>query len=457
MNRLNFVLPDFTRVTWSSQPARDLWAPRVSRIAQAWEQVEQHAVAAGVKRSCLQNVPPAQLPQATADAAKLGLIALPLAQVAAGGLYSATSRPAQDGQPWVYRVTYTTAAHAAQWQEAWARSDDTLIGWLLGYPACCQAFFRRWWVQERMVDLTWPAALGGEDVDPGDGVTLARGFAPEANILGRWLGVRLVSHMPCSFGCDESVKIGCAMWAAGNDAGFVDEMAWAKEALAWPTEWSALHGIAEVKTPIWKVLTRTDATASKYSVRFLGRGYPEAAPSGRVFPFQPRESVVPIVSLRRDPTEWTDNGFATRAAMEAAHAIVDRVGLPLHSSVLDLGCGNGRLARRLAGLGMAVGVDQKAPRSHVLDRFIQASINQVETWRDEDVDLTVLMPGRLIEDQSSAVREALHGRQVVVYAYGDWLTRYGSLENLTKAAGLPWEPLALASGDAAVAARIEVN
>jgi hypothetical protein len=39
-------------------------------------------------------------------------------------------------------------------------------------------------------------------------------------------------------------------------------------------EWSALHGIAEIKTPVLKASTRTDATSCKDTVRRRGDNYP---------------------------------------------------------------------------------------------------------------------------------------------------------------------------------------
>ena len=35
-DRLSYVLPDFTRVSWVSDPARHVWEPRIQRIGAAW-------------------------------------------------------------------------------------------------------------------------------------------------------------------------------------------------------------------------------------------------------------------------------------------------------------------------------------------------------------------------------------------------------------------------------------
>ena len=51
-------------------------------------------------------------------------------------------------------------------------------------------------------------------------------------------------------------------------------------------EWSGLHGIAEIKTPVLKISARTDATAQKYTVRWSGTGYPDEGATGLRFPYR---------------------------------------------------------------------------------------------------------------------------------------------------------------------------
>ena len=41
------------------------------------------------------------------------------------------------------------------------------------------------------------------------------------------------------------------------------------EILDWQLEWSALHGIAEIKNSLFKISTRTDATPSRYSIKVV--------------------------------------------------------------------------------------------------------------------------------------------------------------------------------------------
>ena len=55
--------------------------------------------------------------------------------------------------------------------------------------------------------------------------------------------------------------------------------------------------------------------------------------------------------------------------------------------------------------------------------------------------LALLMPGRLLEvdpAQAAALRARLQDQcdRILIYAYGDWITRHGNLKGLAAAAGL---------------------
>ena len=100
------------------------------------------------------------------------------------------------------------------------------------------------------------------------------------------MGPRAVPHLPCSFACGASVDFANRLMALGRELGHGAEMEWLEEILNWPASWSALHGIAEVKTPVLKASTRTDATAHEFVVHRRGRRVPDEAAAGLGFPFE---------------------------------------------------------------------------------------------------------------------------------------------------------------------------
>ena len=294
----------------------------------------------------------------------------------------------------------------------------------------------------------------------------------EANILWRWMGARAVPHLPCRLDCEPSAQLGEKFIEVGRRAGFGDEMDWLLEMLSWPVEWSALHGIAEVKTPVVKVVARTDATPIKYVVRRPGTAYPAEGTQGLRFPYQvPRKPLETdsqlyrrgldnAIRVRPRRPEWyaSDNGFASLAAMENAHRPVVEVARAALAgnggNVLDLGCGNGALLHEIREASPGVvpfGVELEPTRLEHARRLLPAfaanltlgdMLESDALWADERrYALALLMPGRLLEagpERAARLRNRLSERcdALLVYAYGDWLTRFRNLEGLARKAGL---------------------
>lgn len=445
MQRLPFQLPDFTRRQWVSPRARGVWEPRLQAIGRVWSEIERESVAVGVRGAHLGNVTPGELPEASAWAARHGLSLVPLRILARAGDYSATTRDPRPGEAWDYRAVYLHAQTAAGWVDAWQRSDDFTMAGMLGYPACCRHFFQRVWVEAGQVDTTW--AMCGDlgvirecnhhDVDPLN------------QILGRWAGYRAVPHLPCSWDCAPTREFGRQLLELGDELGYAEEMGWLREALSWPHEWSALHGIAEVRSPILRISTRTDATPVTYTVRIHSDSYPEAGARGTRFPFRTwREERRQAAQLDRSSDfgkkmtrgQPGRNGFASAPAMDTAHAALIQAAAPrvgMISSIVDLGAGDGTLLSRLGealGADRLAGVEVDAVRAAAAvagTEIRHADIRDVAAW-DGRADLVVLMPGRLEEmdaESRRAVARALSERAggLLLYAYGDWLDRAGGL------------------------------
>lgn len=476
MERLDFNLHDFTRLSWTSDPAREVWEPRIQRIIRAWFEIEWLAVASGLRMCSLTAATPEDFITRAANWAHHGLSGLPL-EIQGINLYTYSNVPqkAEPGKPFAFRIVVGAPEHVAAFQEAYSANDDRGIGQLLGYPSCCQGFFQDVWVEQGLGDTTW--SMGIASLDHRNGThDIELSSPPETNILWRWMGVRAVSHLPCSFNCESTVVLGQQLVDLGREAGYVDEMEWLTEILSWPVEWSGLHGIAEIKTPILTAVTRTDATPSKYTLRRLGTSYPEEGAQGVVFPYQApdRFSVSDSTSFQRgienpihqseDPyyAAWyaSDNGFSNRFLMTKNHApIAEMVTATLREggAVLDLGCGNGALLRQITEKDTDIvpfGVESEPSRlahaSLVLPEFAEnfvcgSMFDCRRIWPPESLfDVILLMPGRLLEvepEQAENLRQFIrdHSRHLIIYAYGDWLTRYGNLQGLAEAAGLVME------------------
>jgi hypothetical protein len=331
------------RVIYVSAYAREIWQPRIQAVSNAWIQAERDSVAAGIRKSALQHVSPERLPELLRAEAARGLLVLPLGQVPKVTGYQSATKELKPGDAFDYKVAITRPEHAAAWIEAWASSDDREIGRLLSTPECCTEAFLKYWVQEKWIDLTWPTR--------GEGAY---------NGLLRWLGVRGVSHLPCSPNCWETICLQDALLdnMADNQP---TEWRWLEQMLSWPTLWTSLNGIAEITNPVLKMSVPTDPLDEKAEVRFLGSDYPDEGAQGKVFPFRAK---IEKALLDKTQISSLDNGFKTMETQNAAHEVLLKKleGMEF-GTVLDLGCGDGTLLTKIK-CERRVGVESDPARAN---------------------------------------------------------------------------------------------
>ena len=286
MDRLDFEMPEFVRLSWVSDLAREVWEPRLTRIMKAWSEIEWLSIVAGVRPCGVTTAAPEDYLSQAGEWIKRDLYALPIEMQSLANYVDSSDGPtARPGTPFLFRFVLGSARDVSDFKDAWDAGEAGTIERLLGTPPCCFEALRKAWVEEGLTDSTWPMAVATSSADE-RATTIEVNGPPESNILWRWMGVRAVPHVPCRFDCRASVELGEKCVAVGRDAGFGTEMDWLLDILSWPVEYTALHGIAEIKTPVVKVSTKTDATPRKYTVRRIGDAYPAEGVRGLVFPYR---------------------------------------------------------------------------------------------------------------------------------------------------------------------------
>jgi hypothetical protein len=453
-DRLEFRLPEFARVAWASETARRVWAPRLTSICKAWAEIEWRAILAGVRSCALVRLSERQLLESAECWFAHGLEVEPLRlEDGARTLYQAAARPLQSDAPPIVCAVVGRGDDLREFRRAWGAGDHDKIGSLLGYPPCCRRFFKEVWVEAECIDTTWAMALNSASASLDRTIEVSGPAA--ANILWRWLGVRAVPHLPCAFDCQASAEFGEKLKDVGRQNGFGEAVNWIEEILDWPVEWSALHGIAEIKTPILKVSTSTDATADKYVVRRNGSAYPAEGSRGLHFPFiPPRRRLVadsrayhaglanPISEgAQFEDWHYRDNGFSSRMGMDRLHAplveLARRATEGLDGKIIDLGCGNGTLLAKIcegrAGL-IPFGIDANegaivharsihAGRPH---NFIVGDMFDADAWSGErPFALAILMLGRLLEQSPEDAARFMAALRtscacLLLYVYPGW-------------------------------------
>jgi len=127
-------------------------------------------------------------------------------------------------------------------------------GGLLGYPRCCIAVYCAA-ESDSPFGPIWLAALRTVPAQ-GDGRVIVISGEPGIDmILCHSLDLWRTFHIPCRFDCRPSLRLAARIRALGENLGYAEEMGWLDEIFSWPVEWSALHGIAEIRTLVVRVAT----------------------------------------------------------------------------------------------------------------------------------------------------------------------------------------------------------
>jgi hypothetical protein len=278
---LAFRLPAFCRVAWTGEAARNLWEPRLDRVRAA---LEDFAVlgAKGRERGRKIAVRPASLDRLRALAATAGVA---FATIDAAPAVVCATATGTAGRLW---IQVGAPGSGSRETPPLCRSDCSAVP---PGPDACEAR-----------DPVWEWARRTSAAEPFDaGHGLAAHGRWQVNPLLRAIGLAPGPSWPCCAVCRTAMAEASALAKAAQAYGRAQELVWLEQILSWPASWSALHGIAEVKTPVFRYVRDTVATGERLTVHWLGTVVPETAARGLTFPLRTRPRTRPIVAARSVP------------------------------------------------------------------------------------------------------------------------------------------------------------
>ena len=275
MIRLSFELPPFSRITWASAAIRSTWGERLSRVKRALDDRDRPSRWSGILPARIVKIYPYREREWAEEARGLGLDVERL-EATAGEL--ALDEELQSGKAILLLAGRSEAVKQARVKRC---------GRVLGTPDCCA----------RQAELTRPLGFRSREMvlmlssvphtRPGRCAILGQSW--ETNLFWSSAGICFLPYVPCSVGCEPTKTLACEFLARMKQGGFDDEAEWLREMLSWSLSWSALHGIAELKTPLFKACSSTDATAERYEIHLEGTS-PKDAPAGVGFPYRTKKS-----------------------------------------------------------------------------------------------------------------------------------------------------------------------
>ena len=262
-----FHIPPFVRHAFVGEAQRSIWQPRLTAIHTDLARLGVLAVNSKVIPLAQVSVSPSQVFEIHNLAATDGLHARLLFNSA----HTQREKMVIGGE----QIT-------AQYQAAWKAQDHALLDQLAGLPSCCQAAHQRL-LLTGYSDPAW-LLLAANPTQASTEVDLHA--PPLLNMLLKPLDINLLGYQPCHPNCEASQPLANELIALGYASGMTKTMDWLAEILDWPAEWSALHGIAELKTGIIKVSYNTDFTHEKQTIRYHGHTLAANAVRGLSFAYR---------------------------------------------------------------------------------------------------------------------------------------------------------------------------
>ena len=235
MKRHPFRLPPFQRIAWTSAAARLRWQRAIETAHDGSAQRLLEAVAQGVLPCALLEASEVRVPLLLRTASERGLEALPIAAPAAAPVWLLPA-PASNRLLLAVCPRGKLASH----RETFAHAPLSELLLSLGWPRCCADTHAR----HDFSDPSWACALASE----------GKTIGPSASHpFLRPLGVRGVPHVPCRLDCAASRELANQLRTQEDQDAMLD----------WPLTWSALHGIAEVCTPAFRLVYDTDGSTDR--------------------------------------------------------------------------------------------------------------------------------------------------------------------------------------------------
>lgn len=268
------------RVSWVGEPARRKWQERLQRLNTALEEVTLQAALASYERCAVRLVPEASVPRLLALAAEQGLGAAMLpAEALPRGV---CTNPAQGAAAVFLAGTPATVGDA---QAAWERRDLRGFHALLDLPTCCANH------RPGAADGVLFAAHEGS-VDLPESILTHALLAP--------LGISALPIEPCRLDCPSALEAAGQWLELAASHGYATEAGWLRECFSWAICWSELHGVTEVKTPLFKMCFQSGSSGRARLIRRAGTTAVEGSVTGLSFPFAPparRPAMVTIGGL----------------------------------------------------------------------------------------------------------------------------------------------------------------
>ncbi len=237
------------RISWVSESARQKWEERLLKLPGMMEEMTVHVASLLGQQCAVRLIPESSFPRLRELAIMHGLSA---------GLLPAEVLP----QSICIRAPGTVSGvflagreeSVAQAKAAWESGNLQGFRALLALPACC--------LLHASQVVTAPIGASEVAVEIPASIAVHTLLAP--------LGISLLPIEPCTFDCLSALDMAAQWMELAAKRGYSSELAWLRDCFSWPVSWSELHGVTEVKTPLFRMCFQTAPNSRPRMIRRRG-------------------------------------------------------------------------------------------------------------------------------------------------------------------------------------------
>ena len=237
------------RISWVSEFARQRWEERLLKLKGMMEEMTVHAASALGQGCAVRLIPEASFPRLRELAITHGLSAALLPA-------EALPRGICTGSPEIATGVFLTGAEesVAHAKAAWESGDSEAYRALVALPACC---------------LGRAAEVAAGSVETSEAaVDLPASI--HAHTLLAPLGISVLPIEPCRFDCPSALDAAAQWLELAAMRGYASESGWLRECFSWNISWSELHGVTEVKTPLFRMCFLGASNSGPRLIRRMG-------------------------------------------------------------------------------------------------------------------------------------------------------------------------------------------
>jgi hypothetical protein len=274
-DKLGFSLHSFQRVTWVSEELKTEWELRLAALPEAIHDIFTSTAVMELLPVHVENIRIAEIYDYKKKMYSKGLFAEHVPSMPSCIQYAFGIQPSSSYLPVI-------TGHRKPVVDFIAHLDDLVALELITQLPTGTI---KWWNEfsrHDVADKQW-AYLSEENGE------FKQSEIYETEMLNPcWsrLGIMSLPFNPSTLNCPESIVLVANIRSIAQDLLPAEIYNNWHEILSWPTEWTALHGIAEIKTPLFKMIYNTDASGSKYTLQFKSSSYPKNGLNGLLFPYK---------------------------------------------------------------------------------------------------------------------------------------------------------------------------